>query len=577
MTLRLMADGEACCEVQHILSGDVLFCSGQSNMDLMIDRVKDAYPGIVENSYNPYIRTFKIAECTNFHGEAEDTQTGEWTEAGPDTLLAFSATAYFLAKSLYEKTGNPVGLIHASLGGSRIASWMSREMLTGFDSLLQLADQYEPDEFRAAALAKNEMQAREWYEDLDKRDRYLQILPKKSVPAQGELIVPGFWNYAELKNFIGSLWLTRCITLTREQAQQESAMLQLGTIVDSDTAWINGVQVGHTDYQYPPRKYNVPDGILREGKNEICLRVIVENGEGRITPGKRIALILGDSEIDLRGLWEYRIGATAQKILPTDFVNWKPTGLYNGMTAPCTRYPVGAIVWYQGESNTHEPESYYALSKRQIEGYRKAWKDETLPYLFVQLPNFTIDLRNEDDWPGLRCEQQRIAADIPDTGMIAAMDLGEDNDLHPHKKQPVGERLARLALHYLYPLGAANWEKEEEYTGPEVDGITASLAEGGGVVLTLSLAHCQNGILLQDGASAAEPEIHDFELVDRSGHRYGCKAAFAGDKITLTCSECLEAPAELLYCCRNTNTGALIYNTEGIPMAAFRRPVPALE
>ena len=91
--------------------------------------------------------------------------------------------------------------------------------------------------------------------------------------------------------------------------------------------------VGHTDYQYPPRKYEIPEGLLREGENTIVIRVKCENGHGRFTDGKKYALWNDEEEIDLTGKWYYEIGAACEQIEPTDFVNWKPTGLYNGMTA----------------------------------------------------------------------------------------------------------------------------------------------------------------------------------------------------------------------------------------------------
>lgn len=173
-----------------------------------------------------------------------------------------------------------------------------------------------------------------------------------------------------------------------------------------------------------------------EGENTIVLRVIVENGRGRFTINKMYAVWSEQGEIDLTGTWEYRIGTTQRQVPPTDFVYWKPTVLYNGMTAPCHNYTIGGILWYQGESNANYPVNYLDALKMLIGGYRKMWKDERIPFYYVQLPNFTID-SSGSEYSGWRelCEKQRMAQAIPDCYMIVAMDLGEDNDLHPLNKK----------------------------------------------------------------------------------------------------------------------------------------------
>ena len=165
MIFRDDAGGEI--RVENILIGDVWMCSGQSNMELPMMRVRDRYPKEIDDCDNDCIRTFKIVEHADFHGPVADHLTGQWKAAGGDTILDFSATAYFFARKLYEISGVPVGLINASLGGSRIQSWMGRDMLEGYEDFLAQADQYADDEFVAGRLRQNERQAREWDEYLD--------------------------------------------------------------------------------------------------------------------------------------------------------------------------------------------------------------------------------------------------------------------------------------------------------------------------------------------------------------------------------------------------------------------------
>ena len=98
------------------------------------------------------------------------------------------------------------------------------------------------------------------------------------------------------------------------------------------------------------------------------------------------------------------------------------------MMSPCHNYVIKAVIWYQGESNTELPDKYEGLSQRMIDGYRKKWNNSELPFFYVQLPNFSIDLEQEHSgWPELREVQERLQH-MPYTGMVCAIDLGEDKD-----------------------------------------------------------------------------------------------------------------------------------------------------
>lgn len=581
--------------VQDIWVGDVWMCSGQSNMELPMRRVIDRYPQELERCRTARstlpVRTFKITEKSDFHGPLKDLASGEWTALSEDTLLDFSATAYFFAKHLYRISGVPIGLINASLGGSRIESWMGRDMLAGYDDFLALADQYGDDAFVAERLEQNARQAAAWHRRLDEmdlglREDWAQENAAEDVPCSAagkaetaepfawqDVEIPFFFQDTALKGFIGSVWFRRKFTVGKELAGKE-AKLWLGTIVDSDTVYINGVCVGHTDYQYPPRKYMVPAGVLREGQNTIVIRVKSETGYGRFTDGKTYALFREEEWIDLSGTWKYRVGASCEMIAETDFVNWKPTGLYHAMTAPCHRYTIAGILWYQGESNTHASASRYLdLMERMIAGYRKKWGEE-LPFFYVQLPNFSAEVYEKDrhalysDWPGIR-EAQRKALKIPGTGMAVAIDLGEDNDLHPLNKEGIGWRLAMLAAAALYgnEMKCSDPQLcgiEMECSGPQICGIEM---ECGGLQVRL---HFRNAAGIYAHSEDKGMEIKDFEIMDGEGRLYPAKAVIAGEDIVLIREEETVEIQEIRYCYRNTNRGALLYNKAGFPMSPFR-------
>jgi len=552
--------------IDNVLIGDVWFCSGQSNMELPMERVKDMYPEEIINCNNPFIRTFKIVENVDYNGPLEELQTGEWKEAGEDTIRAFSATAYFFAKTLYQMTGVPIGFIDASLGGSRLEGWMGRDMLTGYDEYLALADKYADRAFLESQIEKNVKQDEVWFGSLDREDIGLrESWEQESADWTQACAVPlpFFFKDTALKGFTGAVWFKRIFYLPDEMAGKD-ARLWLGTIVDSDTTFVNGVEVGRTEYQYPPRKYEVPGSLLKAGENSIVIRVKVDAGFGRFTVDKKYALWNDGGEVELTGEWKYRIGAACEIRPETDFTSWKPTGLYNGMTAPCHNYSVTGVLWYQGESNAGEPEEYRDLFPRLVRGYRHKWQNEKLPVYFVQLPNFTIDMYNDPnvtgrEWGPIR-EAQASALAIPHTGMVTTIDLGEDNDIHPLNKMGVGERLALLAAAHVHGMNV-------EYSGPVPVRAVCKVPESGkGCEILITCEHAANGMY------ASNPDkgdaIRDFELLDECGKVYEACTALDGDTIIVS-SDLITAPDKVRYCFKNSPDGGVVYNKEGLPMSPF--------
>lgn len=595
--LRMSAENGETLRIPNLLIGAVFYVSGQSNIDVDMERCRDSYPEIWGDCADDGLRTFRITENADYHGPLSEPLTGEWKTAGPGTIGAFSATGYFFARALREMTGMPVGFIQASLGGSRITSWLSREMLKGdkaYQPLLEEADRYADDAFLSGVIRQNESAPAAWKEALSLQDegrKHSWELHPEEIRRKGTAIgVPGFFRDTELAGFIGSVWFTREFSVPVSMAGK-SAGLWLGTMVDSDEVWVNGVKVGETGYQYPPRKYRIPEGALRT-ENTITIRLVVENGEGRFTPGKGYFVFNDQGAVDLTGQWFYRPGASCGPVPPTDFVNWKVTGLFNGTAAPCFQVPVEGMVWYQGEANTHQPYDYLDLMKRYAAGYRKLWGKEDLPLYYVQLPNYNVDLTNDTQWPELREKQRKALSVIPASGMAVTMDLGEDNDLHPHGKKEIGRRLALLAAHDLYG-------SREEYTGPVperaelVSGMgdrglseesTESGAEGTGVpggeepgqrtgrtgtTIRISLTHADG--LYADSADKGSV-VRDAELVTKDGEVRTASVSFGEEDgrpvLLFSCPERIH-PVEVRYAYHNVMHGALIYNGARLPMTPF--------
>ena len=469
--LEIRAEGGV-IKVSDVYSGDVFQLAGQSNIEFPMSRVRDTYPEYFEDPKDNLIRTFKVVENGNFHGPLKEVQSGSWVDVNEASLPDYSAIGFFMAKALRASEDVPVGLVNTTLGGSTIESWMSKDMLAAWPDDIKLAEKYADDAFLAEVKRTNEHNGSSWREEAANKDKglsekwYELTDGVDEVNGWKDIEIPSiFKEIPDLKGYIGSVWLWKEIDVPASLAGKE-AVLWFGTMVDYDITYLNGEEIGRTEYLYPPRRYAIRKGLLKEGKNHICIRLGIETGRGRVTPGKLLAILTGsgkricdgfnetvegfDDVLDVSGTWKYKKGCSMEKVAPTDFFNWKPTALFNGMLNPCTNYPVKAVIWYQGESNAGRSSMYFDQLKSMTEGYRKLWKDDSLPVITVKLPEFddvtyepdgTDNIRT--DWSDMQKVQEACTA-IPGVYLVETAGTGEINDLHPQRKKPIGDSIAEI-------------------------------------------------------------------------------------------------------------------------------------
>ena len=137
---QLQIRGSTQITLTDIMIGDVWLCSGQSNMALPMERVKERYGEIIAQATNPAIRHFFLPTRYTFQGPMDDLPPGRWESVTPQTVMRFSAVAYFFAKDLYETYHIPIGLINASVGGTPAEAWLSQEALKAFPVHLATAE-----------------------------------------------------------------------------------------------------------------------------------------------------------------------------------------------------------------------------------------------------------------------------------------------------------------------------------------------------------------------------------------------------------------------------------------------------
>lgn len=429
-------------ELKNILIGDVYLCSGQSNMELPINRVMDMFKAEVEAYSNPMIRHIKVPLNYNFHSPLSDINPANWKELNPQDAMQFSALGYFFAKTMYEKNKIPVGLINSAVGGSPVEAWISEEGLKPFPKYLNERDLYQSDDLVAAIRATEGLQGKRWNEVLYKNDAGLHEPIKwfandyNDTDWQTVDLFDTSWNNNGVSPVNGSHWFRKDVEISGQQAGQP-AVLRLGCIVDADSVYVNGTFIGTIAYQYPPRIYKIPEGLLKAGKNTVTVRLISYSGRPHFVPEKPYKLVFDQSEISLEGQWKYRLGAAMPQGAGQTFFQYKPTGLYNAMIAPLKNCTFKGAIWYQGESSTERYNEYYDLLTAMIADWRAKVASQ-FPIVIVELAGFG----RPDGWDTFRAIQKKVAEDTPGAGFAPTKDLGEWNDIHPLNKKDAGIRVA---------------------------------------------------------------------------------------------------------------------------------------
>jgi sialate O-acetylesterase len=125
----LTASGKSATVHHDIVVGDVWLCSGQSNMEFVVDDHSGGYrvdraPMEVATANFPMIRQLKVAQTVSTKPE-RTVKTLGWVPASPDTVGSFTAVGYFFARDIHKAVGVPIGIIDSPWGGTPIESWMS--------------------------------------------------------------------------------------------------------------------------------------------------------------------------------------------------------------------------------------------------------------------------------------------------------------------------------------------------------------------------------------------------------------------------------------------------------------------
>ncbi|KCZ54568.1 sialate O-acetylesterase [Hyphomonas chukchiensis] len=547
-------DSSGTSTYQDILIGDVILCSGQSNMEFPVYRALNP-DRVIEAAVNPNLRLMTIPQVTSITPLSTLPEGTVWEATTPETVRDFSAVCYLSGNALQQDRNVPVGLIDASWGGSQIEAWLSADDLEhvgGFSAQLHQLSLYASDK-HAAMMAYGEEWERWWRAAYEGDTTWTGSGEGAGwKPAPAEMDDWQTYDDPDLKDHLGRVWFSKSFTLSKAQARKEGA-LSLGLFDDTDATWINGHFLGSTSSWTDNRTYDVPAKFLKAGKNTIIVNVRNTYGPGGMMgPADIVGLQLDSGDTLPLGMdWSYKLVSEDKPGGPQP--PWESvsgyTTIHNAMTAPLAGYPMSGAIWYQGESNTDRGGQYQTLLTQLITRWRQDYGAE-LPVVVVQLPGYGAmpDKAGPSGWSDVREAERQVALDDALTGLAVTIDAGDRTDIHPPNKQLVAERVTDV-------LNVVSGEE------PGVaDGIAPSSATRGQVTITLEMPTGGLKVIGSDRPIA-------FQACDASANCEWTAASLNGKTITIAIPANME-PVEVRYCWGDAPICNL-FSDEDVPVAPF--------
>lgn len=232
---------------------------------------------------------------------------------------------------------------------------------------------------------------------------------------------------------------------------------------------------------------------------------------------------------------------------------FRPAGLYECMLKRVMPYTLRGFIYYQGESDDHKPNMYYKLFTKMIQQWRNDWRDDKLPFLFVQLPmhRYAAD-PDYKHWCLIREAQQKTFDTIKNTGMAVIIDAGEFNEIHPKDKRPVGDRLCRQALSLVY-----NQMDAEAANGPLYNSMVVD-----GDKINVFFDYAESGFTVKE-------KLVGFEIAGEDKRFVTATAVINADNSITVSADEVKEPEYVRYLWTNYGDVTL-FGKNGIPVAPFR-------
>ena len=600
-------------QIKDILLGEVWLAAGQSNMEMNFDYCCNttdyAEKEILEANYSE-IRMFTVKKSLSL--DPLKIVEGSWEKAIGENIKNFSAVGYYFAKNLHNNLKVPVGVIHASWGGSNAQAWASQDVLKNLDH-------YNEEIIGLDNIKKENILIQDWFE------KYKSIpLPSgdfdfllgenlNKVKPDIRYFDYFFDNWKELdgiglehikKQQTEDTWNQMQIGQSPDQIFNRNnikgvTLFQNAFIIDDTTKkqiiisiepekkmpwgmwdydiFINGqriasslMKISSDKYQFykKPMEYIIDNNHIKIGENQLMVRILGFSRLGDINLYDNNA-----SKIRLRSSWKFKLLAeeffqidnyqypyTAWYLYENQKIDFSsvpkktivnhqtPSTLFNSMIHPIIPYSIKGIIWYQGETNIEigGPKFllYRELMPALINDFRNRW-DYELPFYFAQIaPYFNYN----GMLPYFRNAQKSIL-DLPKTGMVVTLDIGENYDIHPSNKHDVGYRFSLLALNRTYNINQID-------TGPVLDKAVVKNDK-----IRLYFKSTGSGIFLKHGKN------NEFEISGSDGVFYKALVTDSTHYVDVYSEKVLK-PKFVRYAWSDTSSSS-IFNSVGLPASPF--------
>lgn len=568
--------------VRDVRLGEVWLASGQSNMEFKMmqsGQVEDFEAGCPDPSL---VRMLLVEQ--NASGLVEDDVfTPGWKIAKGHDLQQFSAVAAWHALALQRRLGCAVGVINSSWGGTPIEAWTSRGTLEADPANAKALADYDALRRQRARWERVSLGRRQgsYFTDEQLREYYREFT--HGFPSEGGFekgwaatdfddgawrgfSVPGNWSRIIDGN--GVVWVRKTVEIPAGWSGK-ALTLRTGGIDKCDVTYFNGVEVGRTGVSYDetkwnvPRAYAVPAELVRPGRAVIAIRAysfIFDGGfvglprDFRLetSDGETLSLA-GECRLACETNWGWaRAPGDAEQLGPGH--SHTPYILYDAMIRPLLPYAIRGVIWYQGEANAGDLASsaHYERQMRDlVADWRAAWADPSMPFAWVQLSSFGAEGEYVDGscWARLRTSQARAVEATPNTGMAVSLDVGNPQDIHPHDKRTVGERLAAWALKTVYGETATP-------VSPTFRSMTRR-----GAALELVFDDGGAPLKLAEGPSGF--------AVSADGRTFSPAAAALDGSVIRVTSESVAAPRFVRYAWADSPTARAVSNAAGHALGTF--------
>ena len=582
----LVIAGKNKITAKDVITGEVWFCIGQSNMAMTVGRSLNAKENVA-NSANDRIRHFRTN--SNSPEKPVDTIKGRWVTASPSTTGNFTAAGYFFARKINKECGKAFGLINPSWGGSSIESWISHEKIMKGST---------------PAVAKNAQKELDDYYSYDGRaavyvKKLLAWAKENKQISDGSSVMPGNdakWSKAKkldrTQDGSGVVWYKRDVEISKKDVKWGKVQFEFGRPTVPVKLFLDGKLIGELTMENAVNGRQfcvwVPKKNVADGKHTVALRVEA------ITPKysfPRYHYIGSKSntadgwltcrEVNFPKLNRKQAAAMPKYIGSKPWGSKTPTMIWNGLVHPILPYTMKGALWYQGEQNAGPQRVLYGDQvKALVSDLRERFENPGMRFYAAQLPNFYAknpDPNSTGNWVVIRDGQSKQMNHADGIAQAIIIDVGEARDIHPLDKEPVGERLAAIAMRNDYgktDLPAYSPEAVSAKRDGSAVCVEFKYTDGG---LTARQLPEYYWVIRSSNKkeklvrNSPDSEVEGFAICGKNGKWVWANAKISGNKVIVS-APAVKEPTAVRYAWQNNPTCNL-YNGAGFPAAPFEMAV----